>query len=463
MRTILTLTFLISVSLADSAVAQVSLAWVARHDGPAHDIDVASAVVPDASGNVYVTGQSCTVTDPEYGCISSDIATIKYDPDGNQVWVASYHGPGNGFDHTHSDAIAVDVTGNVYVTGASFGLDSEYDYVTIKYDADGNQLWARRYNGPGNDRDIPFALALDNKGNVLVTGGSVGLGTDYDYATIKYDSDGNELWVARYNGPANGPDGANALVLDNAGNVYVTGNSTGIGTGYDYATVKYDPQGNLIWVARHDGPAGDVDVASAVVLDAVGNVYVTGQSCTAIDPEYGTCLSADIATVEYDSNGNQQWVAGYHGPGNGLDHTHTDALAVDGSGNVYVLGSSWGFGTEYDYVTIKYDAQGNQLWAQRYNGPGNDRDIPFGIALDAAGNAYVTGGSLGLGTDYDYATIKYGPDGHELWVIRYNGPANGPDGANAIAVDQAGNVYVTGNSEGIVTGYDYATIKYVQR
>ena len=108
----------------------------------------------------------------------------------------------------------------------------------------------------------------------------------------------------------------------------------------------------------------------------------------------------------------------------------------------------------------EYDTTGNQLWALRYNGPGNDRDIPFALTLDAAGNAYVTGGSVGLGTSYDYAPIKYDSDGNQVWVVRYDGPASG---ANAIAVDQTGNVYVTGNSEGIGTGYDYATVKYIQR
>ncbi len=463
MRTIFTLTCLILVSHPGSLSAQVA-EWVARYDGPAHGLDAAWAVALDASGNVYVTGQSCTATDPEFGdCITSDIATIKYDPAGNQLWVAGYHGPGNGLDHAHTDAIAVDAAGNVYVIGSSWGLGTEYDYVTIKYDTSGNQLWVRRYNGPGNDRDIPFALAIDVAGNAYVTGGSWGLGTAYDYATIKYDPDGNEVWVARYNGPANEFDGANAIALDQAGNVYVTGNSEGIGTGYDYATIKYDQEGNVVWVARYDGPANGLDVAWAVALDAPGNVYVTGESCTATHPVYGYCITSDIATIKYDPAGNQLWLAGYHGPGNGLDHSRTDSIAVDAAGNVYVIGSSWGLGTDYDYVTIKYDTSGNQLWARRYNGPGNGRDIPFALAIDVAGNAYMTGESWGLGTNYDYATIKYDPDGNEMWVVRYNGPANGPDGANAIALDQASNVYVTGNSEGIGTGYDYATIKYVQQ
>ena len=80
---------------------------------------------------------------------------------------------------------------------------------------------------------------------------------------------------------------------------------------------------------------------------------------------------------------------------------------MDGSGNVYVTGRSYGSGTDYDYATLKYDPDGNQLWIQRYNGPGNALDEATAIAVDGAGNVYVTGFGSGSGTDYDYATLKY--------------------------------------------------------
>jgi len=158
----------------------------------------------------------------------------------------------------------------------------------------------------------------------------------------------------------------------------------------------------------------------------------------------------------------QQWVAVYNG-GNGSDIAY--AVAVDGSGNVYVTGFSVGPGSCNfvcnDYATIKYDASGQQQWVARYNGPANDDDHARAIAVDASGNVYVTGASIGTTwPDYDYATIKYDASGNQLWVARYNGPANGFDSASAIAVDPSGNVYVTGASEGSGTGFDYATIKY---
>ncbi len=99
--------------------------------------------------------------------------------------------------------------------------------------------WVARYNGPANSGDYAFAIAMDSSGNVYVTGWSYGSGTDRDYATVKYDTDGNELWAAWYNGPGNVYYSAYAIAVDSSGNVYVTGVSVVSGTGWDYATIKY--------------------------------------------------------------------------------------------------------------------------------------------------------------------------------------------------------------------------------
>jgi uncharacterized delta-60 repeat protein len=368
------------------------------------------------------------------------------------AWIRRYNGPDNNDDVASS--IAVDNQGNVYVTGFSMGSGTSYDYATIKYNSAGDTAWVRRYNGQGNDWDKASAIVVDGSGNVYVTGFSMGSGTNIDYTTIKYNSAGVAQWVQRYNGSANSYDDANAIAVDDSDNIYVTGYSASDSIypyNFDYATIKYNSVGDSVWVRRYNGPGNDYDVANAIAVDGSGNVYVTGNSI-------GSGTSNDFATIKYDSAGVPQWVVRYDGPGNGAEWAY--AIAVDDSGNVYVTGESYVSGTSADYATIKYNSAGVQQWVQRYNGPGNSYDGAYAIVVDHSGNLYVTGWSHGLGTSNDYATIKYNPAGVQEWAQRYNGPGNLDDVAYAIANDDSDNVYVTGESFGSGTDFDYATIKY---
>ncbi|MEO0117119.1 MAG: SBBP repeat-containing protein, partial [candidate division WOR-3 bacterium] len=172
------------------------------------------------------------------------------------------------------------------------GSGTTYDYLTLKYDSEGNLLWERRYNGPGNGVDEAHALFVDENRNIYIAGRSVGSGTNYDYATLKYNSDGNLLWERRYNGPGNGGDEANALFVDGNGNVYVTGSSQGSGTTYDYLTLKYDSEGNLLWERRYNGPGNGVNEAHALFVDGNRNIYITGRSV-------GSGTNYDYATIKY--------------------------------------------------------------------------------------------------------------------------------------------------------------------
>ena len=428
--------------------AQVTEQWVRRQNGEPNSPDVANDLAVDHNGNVYVTGWS------QGKGTSTDFATIKYDNNSNTQWVKRYNGPGNGEDR--ATAIAVDHNGNVYVTGWSTGNGTSNDITTIKYDDDGNTKWVKRYNGPGNENDQAVAIAVDDDGNVYIAGWSRGSGTETDYTTIKYDDDGDTKWVKRYNGPGNSSDLPTAITVDDDGNVYVTGSSTGVGTFGDYATIKYDDDGDLKWIRRYNGPVNGFDEANAIAVDNNGNVYVTGLSATFSD-EDGSLF--DIATIKYNAAGVQQWATLYNRKG----HDEANDLALDAAGNVYITGFS---GNEEedpdnDYVTIKYNAAGAQQWASIFSGPGNDQSgEATDLALDAAGNVYITGG-ISIEEAVDYATIKYNNNGVQQWVATYDGPGNDSDKANAIGLDGNGNVFVTGLSrlDGFGNG-DYATIKY---
>jgi Beta-propeller repeat len=196
--------------------------------------------------------------------------------------------------------LAVDSSGNAYVTGYSLSAATSNDYSTIKYDTSGNQIWVANYDGPANGNDQAVGIALDSGGNVYVTGASSGIGTNVDYATTKYDSSGNQVWVARYDGSAHGGDYASAIALDSSGNVHVTGRSFGgVGTWNDYATIRCNQDGVQTRENRYDGPGHFDDFAAALAVDQNGNVYVTGSSFS--DGSTGN----DFATIKYSQPGEE--------------------------------------------------------------------------------------------------------------------------------------------------------------
>jgi hypothetical protein len=326
----------------------------------------------------------------------------------------------------------------VYVAGTRKG--------TLKLSADGLLLWA--------SSDDSRSLALDGFGNIYVTGTACQTGTNRDVKTIKYGSDGIALWQAWYDGPDGMSDFAEALAVDSAGNVRVTGYSAGSGTGFDYVTLAYDPEGALQWSARYDGP-GHKDYGRAISLAGEGNVVVTGAS------------NGDYATVMYGPAGDQIWVDRYDGPVHEYDGAKD--VAVDEAGNVYVTGYSVGYVQSWlwdyhDFATLKYDSMGNRIWVARYQGlasfPFNDEKAEA-LALDESGNVYVTGSSSTyLFQNANWATVKYGPQGQEIWAAFYEGPLPGYDAATSIALDAEDNVYVTGYTNGLIGDNDYATIKY---
>ena len=262
------------------------IAWVAAYGGDASGPDSAMAIAVDASGNVVVTGSS------EGQGTGMDIATVKYAPDGTQLWAARFN------DTLASDDEAADVVvdrlGNVIVTGYGGTSQSDQDYTTIKYNAAGVQQWVARYNSPDNSGDFATAVAVDDSGNVFVTGWCLNLlAINADYTTIKYSPSGLLLWAKRYNGPGSGTDSARALAVDAQGNVYVTGQSTGVDSGTDYRTIKYSASGDRLWMRRYNGPGNSYDEAQALAVDAEGNVYVAG--CSAGDGS----SSDDYATIKY--------------------------------------------------------------------------------------------------------------------------------------------------------------------
>lgn len=415
--------------------------WTNRYSGIGND--TAKALAVDTNGNVFVTGYSARTFASSY----YDFATIKYSSSGLALWTNRYDGPGNGDDQ--AVAIAVDQNGNVIVTGYSADIsNSAYDYVTIAYSNSGVALWTNRYDGPESGDDEAAAVAVDTDGNVFVTGFSHATSGGNDYATIAYSSAGIPLWTNRYNGLLNTDDSATAIVVNNSGNVFVTGRALE-GGGYSFTTIAYSNVGVGLWTNRFSLQGNSFSAGKAIAADQDGNVVVTGYSGS------GSSTSYDYATVKYSAAGSPLWTNRYNGSANTTDQA--TAIAVDSIGNVLVAGYSGGSGSGPDYVTIKYSGSGVPLWTNHYNGPANNVDQATGVAVDADHNVFVTGFSTASGRDY--ATVAYSSDGVPLWTNRYNAPNNGTDFAAGVAADRSGNIFVTGTSSGTFAS-DFATIKY---
>ncbi len=414
--------------------------WVQQYNGAENQDDEAFSIAVDAGNNIYAAGN--TLDYP-----NSDLAVIKYNSSGVEQWVKKYNGTMNSLDE--ASKVLVDNSGKIYLAGTSNQNLADKGLVLIKYTNNGSTEWKVEPGFYGDYKVNDFRL--DKDGNIYLTGYGGPNNDLKDFITMKCDSSGNIKWTKNYNGPDNSIDAANDIDIDEEGNVYVTGSSKGIGTGYDYATIKYDSSGNQKWIARYNGPAFSSDEAQKIKLDKTGNVYVTGNSLNS-NGNY------DIATIKYNNIGQLQWVKRFNGLSNGFDDVC--GLETDILGNVYIGGTSDSVGALYDYLVIKYSSSGDEIWTKRYNGSGNDGDRANAMAIDDSANIYLTGWSVGAGTQLDYATVKYNSDGIFQWAARWDDPASSFEEANDIAVDKLGNVFVTGYSPGAGTGDEYTTIKY---
>ncbi len=375
--------------------------WVRNFASPGTYNERASSIVVGPSGNIYITGYTMSTS-------AGDYLTIKYKPNGDTVWTMRYNGVGNGYDF--ANWVTVDADENVYVTGYSRGLSYQNDIATVKYDSSGAQQWVALFNGSGNYNDEGYKVIADDSGYVYVVGQANpnSSGTRYDYVAIKYySSDGGTVWSRTYNGSADSSDIARDIEVDGAGNVYVTGSSRSTGTMSDIVTIKYTSAGNTAWFAQYNNPDTSLsDAGYGIEVDGAGNVYVVGQS-------QGLGTGSDIVTIKYDEDGNEQWVKRYNGPNNDYDTPSDEdggkCLTLDQDGNVYIIGTSSyaaSSNSRNDYITIMYSPDSIEQWAAVYNCC-DSVDAGLAIAVDTMGGVYVCGRSVNAGTYYDMAAVKY--------------------------------------------------------
>ena len=432
-----------------TVLGQIDQRWVARYGGTGDQKAYAAAA--DDQGCVYVTG--------DFGSgSSSHMITVKYGPCGNKLWETQ---PWSADYETIAGeqvprGIVLDAEG-VYVRGAVYN-GANRDFGVMKYSrATGAALWS----GPAGkyDRgadDWPVGLAVGCGGVYLV--GYSSNGADWDYLTVKFGlTTGAVEGVKVYGSSALSDDYGWAVAVDETG-VYVTGGSWR-GT-MDFVTIKYDcGLTHEIWNQPWDSPAAvnPFDFARAIALGCNGYVFVTGECGGNAGEGY------DYGTVAYDRmTGAKKWEKRYNNEGADGDDYARDVVAT--STGVYVTGRSQGSGTDWDYATIKYScSDGAEAWggARRYDNGGDDEAMALTVCDDGV---YVTGRSEGSGTGWDYATIAYDPsNGNTLWSQPMRYDAGSDDKGQAVAAYCGAGVlraiYVTGlSSNG--SDFDYATVKY---
>ncbi len=408
---------------------------------------VGEVVTTDAVGNVYVAGLGEYQTQVGTGCNGLfRFITVKYSATGQRQWIA-YFNVGNNCDGI--GGIGLDAEGNSYISGST-GDDHVGPDVTIKYDPNGKQLWAATLNIV--QTHFVSGLALDKSANVYFTGtsGDNGAFTEEAY-TAKYDTNGNLLWKDVYlpGNPGTVLSGNAAITLDAAGNAYVAGAYQLLDQLGDPETstadiIKYGPSGNRVWVATHQtagGVDGGGDFSSAIALDGQGNVYTTGRWVSGFGA--GTPIS-DFSTLKFNASGVLRWQRRYTSSGSA--DSEAVGLGVNSNGDVYVAGKSTSTtGAGEDFTTLKYDTNGNQLWLTRYDGPGHGDDSPANLVLDG-GDVIVAGTSVGSGTGQDWATVAYVQDAAKLT------PATLTFGSQTVGTTSAAQpITLTNTAETILT------------
>ncbi|HYF33773.1 MAG TPA: hypothetical protein VD994_00675, partial [Prosthecobacter sp.] len=279
-------------------------------------------------------------------------------------------------------AIALTPDGGVVITGYITKSDKKMDAVTVKYDASGNLAWSGTFNGTLGGSDYGQSVAVDASGNVFVSGASVN--STIDAMILKYDgATGVRVWDKTYDGGK--PDAAVAIKIDSEGNPVISGYSQQ--ATFDFMTARYaSADGSLIWMDLLDGPASSSDMAWDFALTDGKRPIVTGTSY----PQNGIY---DGYTFTYNcpcSTDPVAWAQRYEGPAGKLDQFLS--IGTDMFGNPVVTGYSQNANGTLDTQTIKYAAaDGSILWQKRYNGPADSNDVPRQILVDPAGNIFISG------------------------------------------------------------------------
>lgn len=322
--------------------------------------------------NLYVAGATYNVTNGNH-----DYLILKYDTTGTQSWYITYNGAANGEDIPSS--ITCDSGGNIFVTGGSYGGASDYDYLTLKLSPTGIINWIKTYDY-SNLRDGAAAVTVDPNGDVIVAGASENTANNWDYATIKYgNSLGSVLQEKRVASGNIGLDVPLGFATDNSGNFYITGYGVPGSDGNDIYTLKLDNELNVIWENFYDGEGLD-DQGFDIEVDDNGNVY----TCGYVNKANG---GSDYILIKYDNDGDELWVRrrACLEPTNQSIARH---IKEDSYGNLVIAGEET-IGNNSLIKTISYDPEGELLWENKHDGDAGVKEKSLELISKNGGNIVV--------------------------------------------------------------------------
>jgi len=375
--------------------ARVEQEWLARYYGT--DSSGAYPVTMDINDNIYIAGKTNLNMQQDY-------FVLKYNPSGVLQWAATYNGTASNSDV--ANAITVDDAQNVYVTGTAINTNTGSDIVTLKYNAVGQQQWVKAYNSTANAADAGNFISIAPDGHIVVGGSST---TDtllghLSSVIIKYTSDGQELWRKIYNTPGES-NGITSLAVNDEAHIIVGGWIVKNTDDIDYMCVKFDSEGNVLWERRYNGLASSIDYTHDGTLDAEQNFIVTGFSTDMNNTK-------EIRTIKYDTAGNTLWEVAYNSEDK-MDAEGTFVMA-DVSGNIYVCGNSYNDYGAYQPLLIKYDSYGNELWVNTDEQGNNNNNYIISATVDMAGDVYISG-FISTQATYEYFIAKCNSEGVYQW------------------------------------------------
>lgn len=372
---------------------------------------------------------------------NTDVLITKYNPDGVILWQETYNGSANGDDY--GVQLKINNDNEIFIAAAIEGSNS-INFGVFKYSSNGDLIWSNTWSGSANGIDIPADINIDNTGDIYLVGGTEASNGFSDYAVIKFDGDGVYQWHSTYD-YANLHDAATSITF-NTNNIVVSGASASAPTDWDYATLEINKvNGSIINTERTVVPGVGLDNVLAATSDGNNNTYITGY--------VEVNGNRNIQTIKIDSNFDLEWVKDFDG---GLEDV-ARAIGVDDFGNIYIAGTKENTNGGKDYITLKYDQDGNEIWRREFGSDGSDFIATAEhLAIADNGDVIITG-TLDKNNEKEFATIKYTSNGDLKFVQKFDAGSLNNQAKSIIAKNDI--LYVSGVAD--VNGVNQnTTVKY---